>query len=1244
MPTWTNDQRRAIEWVGGSALVSAAAGSGKTSVLAERCAWLVCDAPGIHRCNIDDLLVVTFTREAAGEMRHRIEQVLQHRLDALVGTGHADPATERRLHDQVLLVRKASIGTLHGFCAQLVRQHFNVLGLDPAVRQLDDNEARLLRRECARQLVADRFEQDRDGTFAELVTRYGRGSELATIDLLLRLHALSCSLINPRAWRKAAVDRLSEAAQHPLQQSGLGRLFLEEIRAELADIIAEGQVIAEMANAAADTRVARYGAYMSSCVGEVERRFQALRDGGYSALISSMPLRWPTLPRGVPMDAPGRAEIVSRIEGWRKRSKKTIEELCRFNEDALREQVRDTIPSACLLLELAEDFETRYADAKNVQRAMDFNDLERFTLQLLRNDDGRPTPLAVKLRQRYRHVLVDEYQDINEVQDEILRLLSTESSDDRNEPGNLFCVGDVKQSIYRFRLADPTRFLRRLERLAAAESRVINLKENFRSRGPLLDCINAFFERVMTRDTADIDYDASQQLNAAANFPPAGERGFVGRPIEVLVLPSDQALAHADGEREGAEENQSGGDDGDEEETLDGNAQLNKIERQAAVVASQVRALVEDPASRRAIYARTSDNEWASRPLKYGDIAVLLRSTRLKAVQFAEQLRRAGVPVFAERRTGFFDALEVRDIISLLEVLINEHRDVPLAAVLRGPLLRLDSPDDLLAKVRVAYPARDGVSFAMAVHRFAIEKTGEEAQRLSRAMQTIARWRELAFARPVADLLDTIFEETGYLVFVAGLHDGEQRVANLLALHDRARQFAGFQRQSLQRFLDFLLDLREHEDLGEPSVASATEAVRVMSIHQSKGLEFPVVFIADLDKAHTQTDLHNEVLMDRELGLAFKIVDTRRHLKWPSLAHLVLQRRLRRQMLAEEMRVLYVAMTRAKEALWLVCEPKKLDLPLERKRWSGHEGPMPTSRVLSANNFLDWIVPVSLMDDHPSLVLTSVDPNSVSQAIERVRAGNAPPSHLRAFIAMQPLKAGVPFDARASDIVERVLRPYPQAHLTNLPAATTVSALTKPARTVTEAPDRSFDRPPDLDKLLELPRSLSARQTTATERGTATHLALQHLDFSAPLDAKGISSQLQGMVERRLLTSAQAASVDVDAIEWFATTPLGKSIVANPTRLQRELSILFPEPGSADHPLDRVMIRGRIDAMLRLGDGLLLLDYKTDRVQGDELQERADSYAPQVRAYREALVRLPGTSVRSAHLVFLHARAVLDVR
>jgi ATP-dependent helicase/nuclease subunit A len=1226
MPVWTSEQLEAIRRTDGSLLVSAAAGSGKTSVLAARCVHLVCDAPS--PCNVDQLLVVTFTREAANEMRTRIQRALQERI------GDRD---DPRLRLQLLLLPRAQVNTLHGFCSGLVRQHFNRLGIDPGTRLLDENETTLLRLERARQTVADAFEQDADGGFSRLVSAYGNGDDARIVALVLRLDSIFASLVDPEQWKQRTIARIDEATSRPLRESELGRAYLDDVRAALQDLVDEAAQVMALIGRYPET--AKYGKAVGTIAADLQQFMELFSRGGPDALADAMHgYQPPNLPpiRG---EVAGKELVKDRIDALREQVKAFNGRVGKFREAELREGMRHVLEPVRTLLAVADEFTRRFTAAKRELRAMDFNDLERFTLRLLRDDAGGPTDLARQCHAQFRHVLVDEYQDINELQDELLRLLSRECAAGIRE-ANLFCVGDVKQSIYGFRLADPTRFLARLARLDDGTLRqVVHLQRNFRSRAPLLQCVNAVFERLMSRQTADLDYDRTQRLNPGLEYPAGAAAAFRGAPIELCLLPDK-----LQGDATPSAGEDAGGDErsGDAEPGSD----FDRTEREAAYIADRIRSLTgQDGSPPRMVMQRNERGELTPRPVRLGDIAILLRSTRYKARQFAEQLHAAGVSVFSDTRSGFFDALEVRDVMSLLELLANQKQDLPLAAVLRSPLMGIDDPDTLLARVRVAYPpGESGVPFHVAARRYATSQSDASARVLSGCFARIDRWRTLAYARPVSELLDAVLEETGYLAFVAGLVNGEQRVANLRALHDRARQFGAFQRQSLPRFIEFMQTLRDESDLGQPSIATAAQdAVRVMSVHESKGLEFPIVFLADVGKNHNEQDLQQPILIDRDHGLAATVVEEDRRIRYPSLATQVVERRLRRAMLAEEMRILYVAMTRAREHLICVGTVRSKTIDAARQRWEGVDGPLPPARVLAARSYLDWLLPVAFAAGPAVIERIRLDPEQLQQTLQRARGATRAADHVGHYAALRPLDGEIR-DPDADALLAEIARPYAHQAFVDLPAATSVTALTKHGRASLGARDRSLGLV-RFQSLLELPRSITPAVVSPTERGSATHLALQHLEFSLLRGRGSLVGQLDLLEQRKILSPEQARMVDVDAIEWLVTSDLGRLLAANPSRLLRELPVYFADDADDGdlEPMDRVMVRGRVDAMLALDDGLVLIDYKTDSVDASTLDERAAFYGPQLRAYRDAIERATSRRVVGTYLVFLTPRALVEV-
>lgn len=1216
---WTEAQRRGIATTGRSLLVSAAAGSGKTAMLAARCAYLVCDAP--DRCDVDELLVVTFTEAAAAQMKQRIHAALRDR---------AAVASSERLRRQLALIDHASVSTLHAFCAKLLREHFHAVGLDPTFTVISGEEAALLRRDVGRALFDDRYESDADGAFERFVDAYGEGDDGSLVRRAIGMHEMLCSLADPDAWLSRSRDRIAQASEKPLDKSELGREFLELLARGIGEMRRQCDEAIALVR-----RLQRFPQYVEDLIGcgQVLRHWQeTLSEFGLDALAEVATVELDPLPR-VANAIPGKEIAKEAVDAVRAGIKEGAwRDLLRFTSAEWQDGLRAIAPHAKTLLGLVEEFASHYQLAKQSARVVDFSDLERFTLQILSERVGegqlRPSSTARAYHKRFAHVLVDEYQDINEVQDAILSLLSRDCIwDAPGQCGNLFCVGDVKQSIYRFRLAEAGRFLDRQKLFRADGSHrrgeVIDLQSNFRSREPLLEAINGLFVRLMTAAAADIEYDSSQRLHAGLEYPAGqGERSFAGAPIELHLLPADQP------------------GEGNEAAAVASDAiELDRSEREALLVAQRIRQLTgSDGTPPMWVVEKDAAGEMRPRQIRFGDIVILLRSVRYKSQQYADILRRCGIPVHAQSGTGYFESTEIRDMLALLGLLENQRRDIPLAAVLRSPLANLSEPENSMARIRQAFPADgdDAVPFHDAVVRYSREKQDPLASWLRDFLAQVERWRQVAYSRPLPELIRTIYDDTGYPAFCAGLHDDEQRVANLRDLLERARQFGGSHGRSLSEFLQFLDSLAGEADLGQPSVASeADDAVRVMSIHRSKGLEFPVVVLPDLGKRINFSDCHGPIVADRSAGLGLSVVDRERMIRYPSLASVLVQRRLKQQALAEEMRILYVALTRAKEHLILVGTCQADRAQAWEARWSGHRGALPAETILSAKCMLDWIGPAAATAAGAGeLIVRLTQPSAEQLASWQAEHARRPALSARQaeLAALAPLDPPPPSDPAADEVIRRLQYRYPFEPLTRLAATAAVTSQTKTAAGVRDLPR---------------PRFLAENVMSGADAGTAAHLVLFHLDFRRPCDAADLADQLASMVERKKITSRQAEAVKLDSILWLLESDVGAMLKAHAAALRRELPIHLAYPadgiGNAGEGLDCAMLRGRIDALIPAPGGAILIDYKTDNVSPSAVAERADAYKPQLAEYGRAVERITGRRLAGRYLVFLSPRIILAV-
>ena len=1275
---WTDEQRAAIEARGGHLLVSAAAGSGKTAVLVERIIRLVTE-DGV---DIDRLLVVTFTEAAAGEMRDRIMQALEARLAANPHSGH--------LLRQLMLLPKAHISTLHAFCLTVLRQHFFRLDLDPEFRVLDEHEAQLLRLDVLDDVLEQAYDRSgANGPFSQLVLAYGGTDGDADLrQVILDLHDYARSLPDPAAWLRQCTRAYHELDPGTFPASPWGVELAQAAQVRLARAAALLRQALDLAMGPGG--VAGHAATLEADLARLERLQQAAAHGLPALAAAAADAAFPPLQRA--RKGEGDPAVRDAVKKLREAAKQAVEGVfSRWLARPLAEQLADVRSLAPLMDALVEQvlaLDELYAAAKRERSAVDFADLEHLCLRLLDDPEA-----AAELRAQFDEVLVDESQDLNGVQEAILSRVSGAA----HEGGRLFLVGDVKQSIYRFRQADPTLFLARYQRaapLAGAGScaeRRIDLQANFRSRAPVVDGVNFLFRQIMTPTAGELAYDAAAELVFRAPYGPGGQdaaievhllerdrgalRAAVQLPaaleaaaaVEAAAVAAPPPVAAAPAEGEGTAPVSGGtavdepGDVADEDAIED----LDALEREALVAAQRIQALVRD--GQMQVWDKATGGY---RPARYGDVAVLLRATRHKANTVLDVLARCGVPAYAELGTGYFAALEVETMLALLAVLDNPRQDIALATVLRSPIGGCSAHD--LARIRAVQ--REGDFYDAVLAAAGRAELGALGRRLREFLVRLDEWRTHARRAPLSELVWQLLTETGYFDYVGAMPGGRQRQANLRALYDRARQFDTFARHGLARFLRFIKRLQEGAgDLGTaPAVGESDDVVRVMSVHKSKGLEFPIVIVLDMGRQFRHRDGHRFLAFQRDLGLGAAVVDGERRIAWPSLVHDAVRERRRREELAEEMRVLYVALTRARERLILIGSGR--DLPRLAGRWAAAAActgwPLPDSSLLDAQNWLDWIGPALCRHQagaplrrlagfarEPADGAVACDPSRWAVEVwdaARVVAltGAAAPGDgtdvdWRAIAALEPME-GVD-DAPVRLLLEdRVRWRYPWLALSARPAKQSVSEL-KRRWDEDHGESEPTVQPPV--RLARRPRFLQAagRALTAAERGTAVHLVLQHLDLHGPLDAAGIGGQVAAMVGRGLLTPEQAGGIDPGQLARFFASPLGRRLQQHASRVRREIPFTLALPAAEVYPdLDpalaaeeRVVVQGVIDLLLLGEEGPVVVDFKTDQVAPDAVEEAARRYTVQMELYSRAAREIYGREVAEAYVVFLAAgRAV----
>lgn len=1202
---WTNEQQAAIDSRGQTLLLSAAAGSGKTAVLVERIIRRLLDKE--YPIDITELLVVTFTKAAAAEMRDRIGTAL---MKALSET--KDPRVER----QLALLPSAQISTLHAFCQHVIRKYFYTIDLDPAFSIAGEEELNLLRRQVLEDVFLSYYEDDEKASILyPLADMFGsdRGDDIL-MDTVSRMYTYARSLAWPEHWLKEAArayDVAPDAVIDDMVWAGpikdAVRRILEE-DAHLYDGVLYHLRQREAFAPACDTFVAEQA---------------ALRQAAQAR-------SWNDLNRFV------RAIDFPRLKSLRKLSDddKAVWERCKKVRDDVKKDVIKTLQSVYFsatpeewldgmramkpvmdgLVTLTLDFAKAYGAAKKEKGWIDFSDLEHFCLQILLAPDASPehpvpSAAAEELRSQYEEVFIDEYQDTNGVQELITRLVSGED--------NRFMVGDIKQSIYRFRLADPTLFLEKYQSFSRDEKavqRCIDLGRNFRSVPVVLDAVNAVFSRAMTAEAAGMDYGEREKLYAGRQAP--DDERWIGGPVEVDIVPTPS-----------------------DEEDDDGST---AFEKECRFIAGRIGELL---ASGRMAARKDGTLE----PLSYRHIVVLLRSMAGKADVLIQALQEGGIPSYAEQSGGYFAAVEVQVMLALLRCIDNPEQDLAMAAVLRSPLVGLD--ETALAGVRLA---GDGTLWQNLPAFVASLPDGvDEKEDLQQFMAAFDSWRTYSRRHGVAELLQRLYDDTAYVDFVGAMPGGDVRQANLKALYDRARQYeeAGF--RGLFRYLQLMDKMKEDGlDLAPAKVVSEKEdVVRIMSIHKSKGLEFPVVFVADMGKAFNHRDTQDQILFHNRLGIGLKQYDPEWRISYPTLIWSGIAAQLRWEGTAEEERILYVAMTRARDQLILTGHSSHIDR--DWQRWTSHLNPA------QAKSYFDWVMPAALAPFGAKADADYARPGAAWQdAVWQVRIAKAVPAGTveeGAYDGEPRLEAlrrgdltGTPVPSwldeqlswqyaypqavrtAAKFSVSEVKRRYQELHSDELQDE---AALSVPAAAVIPP------APGEDDAFAALPPWLAGEEAAVSgaQRGTALHKALQYITPAADQTTATLRREIDAFVRQGLLSREEAKLVYVPVLAAFCQSDIGRRMAESP-ELHREYPFTVLLAGGDPLPEtetgEQILIQGVIDCLFREDDAWILVDYKSDRLETADAFRRR--YAVQLALYKRAVEQITHRPVEETYIYSLH--------
>ena len=1182
----TKSQQAVVEDRGGRVLVSAAAGSGKTRVLVER---LFRRVLGEEQADLDDFLIITYTRAAAAELRERIAQELGRRM--------AEDPGDRHLQRQLLLVYQTDIKTIDSFCTALLRENVHLLdlgeqgGLTADFRVLDEGEAELLRQRVLPRVLESFYTGMTPGQ-TQLADCFGFGRDDRGLEeLVLELHSKVQSHAYPHRWLEE--QRQSWAS---LPEDGgeteFGRALLARLARKArhwADLLTRAGE--ELRSDGALEKA--YGPAFASGTAQLEALAEAAETGWDAAAG-----RLPDFPRLSPARKCEDPALKEKMQTLWNRCKKESAAFCAILETTgaeTGEDLRRSAPAMEALLALCVDFSAAYQQEKLRRNVTDFSDQEHYAVRLLLGEDGRPTPLAAVMSERYLEVMVDEYQDTNQVQNCIFDALARGGR-------SLFTVGDVKQSIYRFRLADPTIFLEQYRRYPDAaeaeegEPRRILLSQNFRSRKEVLDAANFVFSAIMSREMGEVEYGEAERLYFGAAYLPPREDCLT--EFHLLLPPQD------DGEAE----------------------KVPAALLEARMAADRIASLLSEG------FPVTDEDSGELRPCRAEDIVILMRSPGPRLRHYARALTERGIPCATQENEDFFSAMEVAVMCSLLEILDNPRQDVPLIAVLRSPLAGF-SPDRL-ALIRGRHPEGD---FYEALAAFGEEDCEEFLTRL-------ADLRSLARDMSVHRLIWRIYNQWNVLGVFGAMSGGGRRRENLVALYEHAKSFESAGYKGLFAFVTHLRRLLESGEQPVTASGASSGGVQIMSIHKSKGLEFPIVLLTDLGKRFNRADLQTPVLVHPRLGLGPLYIDLDRRIRYPTIAREAVSGLVSRESRSEEMRVLYVGMTRAKEKLILTAS-----MPAAGRRMKELGAlsalPVPAETVDGGRSMAEWILLPLLRrwEAAPLRDLAGQEAEDFSLTedalwqvfLHKDTPGICLPAGTEAGGNSAADAPALPVNREALDFV------YPYA-----------AACTAPTKiTATQLKGREKDREivqetiqPYVRRDFSAPRFLSGRRPlTGAERGTATHLVMQHLPLKEDTD---VGAVVEDLAARRFLTREQAEAVDQAAVRRFLASPLASEL-QKADRVEREFRFSLLMPGEKYFPeLDggeEVLLQGVVDLFAVRDGGVTVVDFKTDYVTEDTLPEKIAHYRPQLEAYSAALERILELPVKHRILYFFCAGQAVEV-
>ena len=1187
---WTNEQLSAIIQKGNNILVAAAAGSGKTTVLVERIIRKIIN----DNVDIDKILVVTFTNAAASEMRERILTALYKQIDE-------DPLNQR-LRKQIVLLNKASICTIDAFCLDIIRNNFFEIGASSNFRIADNTELELLKQEA----IEETFEElylENDDEFNKLIELYaGYKDDENLKNIILKIHNYIQSAPFPEDWLEEQIEKFNMSNIEDFSQTEWGKIILKNFRDEVLNSIQ----ILESSKHQLDmiTELSKFSLVVADDINQLKFLEQNW-DNWERAYEIANNLKFKTWPTDKKVVSNLKEETKKARDNVKKRISKAVSQTFIYNTEEAVEDINAMYPILKKIKDVTLKFMEKFSEKKSNKNIMDFSDIEHYALKILlkKDENGiyQKTEVAKKYEEKFNEIAIDEYQDSNLVQEYILTSISNKK--------NIFMVGDVKQSIYRFRQAKPELFLDKYQKYGLEPNEYgqkIKLFKNFRSRENILDTTNLIFSDIMSADFGEIEYDESEYLNLGATYEePTENVEFAGKTeLDIIDLKKEE------------------NEDGEEIEEDNSSELLEKTEIEAKFVANRIQKLIK---SKYQVY----DRKTGYRDITYKDIVILLRATSNTANVFEKELLNLNIPVFSDQAENYLESIEIRTITSLLKIIDNPYRDIPLVTVMRSIIG--DFTDNELIEIRLTQ--NEGYFYNSLKEAKASPKIdGKLKEKVINFLDKLNKWREEERYLPLNEFIQKIYEETDYYNYVRLMPNGQVRKANLKMLLDRAKDYEKISFKGLFNFIRYLEKVKSsNSDLSSAKVIGENEnVVRIMSIHKSKGLEFPVAIISRTDKKFNQKDLNESILLHQDIGFGMQYINYDRKIEYTTATKEAIKIKTKEESIAEEMRILYVALTRAKEKLIITGVENDFTKSIEQKKelleiYEKENDKINHLVLKKYLSYLEWIELVYLnhQDIENQITLNKIAKKDVLKAEENQE---------------EQAKRNIELPEKIDyEKINEILNwQYKYKEMTNIQSKMSVTKIKELKNNDTQKQQHIEIKPKFM---------LDKTKVSSAERGTIIHLILQKLDFTKEYSKEELAQFVNNLCTKNIITQIQKDSINIEKIYQIINTQFIKNL-KNAKEIKKETpfyTYINTKEIYNTQNSENILVQGIIDLYyINQQNEVILVDYKTDYVEGSG-EELIDKYKVQLEIYKKALEESLKEKVKHVYIYSIYLNKEIEI-